>query len=138
MTNVNDHIEAEFENIEEVLSGLPSSTAIHNLSRLELAGVGALLHNFYNGMENVLKQALQARNMGISSGAKWHRELVAVSASAGIISAATAEELKQYLAFRHFFSHGYAVELKPDRMEPLVRDAGDVFKRFRVEVTKSL
>jgi len=53
---MNERIEAEFENIEQVLGRLPASDSCGVLSSLELAGVGALLQSFYNGIENILKQ----------------------------------------------------------------------------------
>lgn len=56
MTDMNERIEAEFENIEQVLGRLPASDSCGVLSSLELAGVGALLQSFYNGIENILKQ----------------------------------------------------------------------------------
>ena len=58
--------------------------------------------------------------------------------SRGILSASLLDDLKRYLAFRHFFGHGYALNLSPEPMEPLVRDAKSVFKRFKDEIEKGL
>jgi len=55
MANLNDRVNAEIINIERVLQELPSFDKLHTLSTLELAGVATLLHNFYNGIENIIK-----------------------------------------------------------------------------------
>jgi hypothetical protein len=126
-------IEAEYEAIERTLSALPGKP-LSELTELELAGVAAMLHNFYNGLENVLKQACRAREIGIPSGSSWHRDLLLTAGDADIISAALVGELSRFLAFRHFFSHAYALDLFPERMEPLVQEAVEVFKRFKNEI----
>ena len=72
-------IEAEYEAIENTLSGLPSRP-LSTLSQLELAGVGE----------------------------SWHRDLLLAAAEKNIISDLLLNNLKQYLAFRHYFSHAYA------------------------------
>ena len=55
MSTLQERVEAEFENIEQVLAELPSDHSCSELSKLELVGVAALLHIFYNGIENILK-----------------------------------------------------------------------------------
>jgi hypothetical protein len=48
------------------------------------------------------------------------------------------EDLKRYLAFRHFFSHAYALDLFPERMKPLVNDAESVFSTFKDEIEAAM
>ena len=131
------YIDAEYEEIEKTLSSLPTKP-ISKLSKLELAGVVALLHDFYNGIENVLKQAFRIKNIQTPQGESWHRDLLLEATEENILSEQLANELKRYLAFRHFFSHGYAIDLSPDRMEPLVTNVRDAFKNFKKEIDKTL
>ena len=136
MVNYKARVEAEYEAIEKILSSLPLSTSLPNINELELAGAAALLHNFYNGIENILKQILQAKNISIPTGASWHQELIGIAAEKHILSKSLIDDLKRFLAFRHFFSHTYALDLNPQRMEPLVAEACSVFEKFRREVDK--
>ncbi|MGE5402800.1 MAG: hypothetical protein ACM3S2_20565, partial [Ignavibacteriales bacterium] len=46
--------------------------------------------------------------------------------------------LGQYLAFRHFFSHAYALDLYAEKMEPLVENLGETFSIFKSEISKFL
>lgn len=128
-------IEAEFEAIENTLSALPDRP-LSTLSQLELAGVAALLHNFYNGIENIVKQVFQEKSFPIPQGESWHRDLLLAAAEKNIISDLLLNNLKQYLAFRHYFSHAYALELFPERMEPLVKDAFALFNEFKQQIDK--
>jgi len=125
------HIEAEYDAIEKTLSSLPIDTALSELSELELAGVAALLHNFYNGIENIIKQVFHAKNIQIPHGVSWHRDLLLTA------NRTLTDELKRYLAFRHFFSHAYALDVNPERIEPLVVDATRIYKKFKEEINKS-
>ena len=56
MASLSQKIQAELENIDEIFNEMPSHSKLPSLSTLELAGVAALLHNFYNGLENIIKQ----------------------------------------------------------------------------------
>ena len=128
MADLRDRIESEYEAIRKTVDAMPPAGRLKELSILELAGVATLLHNFYNGIENVLKQVFLAKSLPIPEGPAWHRDLLAAAQEHRVLSKTTAEQLKQFLAFRHFFSHAYALDLDPQRMEPLVADAADMFQ----------
>lgn len=53
MDNLKSRVLAELENIDEIFGELPRHTKLPYISTLELAGVVALIHNFYNGIGNI-------------------------------------------------------------------------------------
>ncbi|MCK5147276.1 hypothetical protein KAR48_11005 [bacterium] len=134
MVKLIDKIEAEFENIDNILIELPSFNKLPYLSLLELAGVAALIHSFYNGIENILKQIIKHENISLPIGSSWHRDLLTISEQNRILSRETIVLLGEYLAFRHFFSHAYALDLYPEKMEPLVLQIGKINLMFKAEI----
>lgn len=66
MASFKDYIEVECDNIQKILIKLPESNTLFNLSELELAGVAAFIHSFYNGIENILKQAVREKRISIA------------------------------------------------------------------------
>ena len=138
MDKLSQRIKVELENIDEVFNEIPSHSKLPYLTVLELAGVAALLHNFYNGIENILKQIFLSRNILVPEGKSWHKELLEISVNNEIISEECKDSLGQYLAFRHFFNHAYALDLYADKMEPLVESSKNVYSIFKKEITKYL
>jgi len=134
MAELSERVEAELENIKEAIDALPEAEELADLSVLELAGVSALLHSFYNGVENILKHIMRARGLTLPAGQTWHRDLIEAASKESIVSEATKEGLKEFLAFRHFFSHAYAFHVEADRLEPLVEAVPGMFGRFRDEL----
>ena len=131
-------IQAELENIDEVLKEMPSHEKLPYLSTLELAGAAALLHNFYNGIENILKQIFISENIPIPEGKSSHKELIDSAVKRRIITEDLKYSLGEYLAFRHFFSHAYAFDLYADKMEPLVQNSKLIYSNFKKEINKYL
>jgi uncharacterized protein YutE (UPF0331/DUF86 family) len=138
MAEVHKRVEAEFENIERVVTELPGNDLLPSLSSLELAGVAALIHNFYNGIENILKQVVISCGKELPHNSSWHRDLVNMATSSGIISESTARELRPYLGFRHFFSHGYSFDLDKERIIPLVKSIQGTLASFKNDINETL
>ncbi len=134
MAKLSEKVHVEYEQIENLLNEMPAPEKLPYLSFLELAGVATLLHNFYNGVENILKQCLYAENIPVPSGSSSHKDLLVTSVENQILSQETILRLGEYLAFRHFFVHAYALDLYADKMESLVENIKPVFRVFQQEI----
>jgi hypothetical protein len=136
MVSLKDKIEYDIDNMDRVFEELPNHEILTQLSILELAGVATLLHNFYNGIENILKRVLIEKGISVPQGAAWHKELLNLSEKENIISVDVKNQLGEFLAFRHFFSHAYALDLYAERMEPLVKSSFKLYDAFKIEISK--
>lgn len=134
MAELRERIAAELENIDSVLARLPTAESLPELSELELAGAAALVHSFYNGVENIIKQLVRSTGNNLPSGESWHKELLQIATEAGFLSEATSQSLWEYLAFRHFFTHSYAFDIDPDRLQPLIANLPTVEAAFRRDI----
>jgi hypothetical protein len=136
MASLPEKVDAELEQMDRALHELPGVRRINKLSVLELGGTASLLSSLYHGVENILKQGLVAQGVALPTGAAWHRDLLQSACAHGILSKALQDQLAPYMAFRHFFTHGYGFELDPRRLQPLVRQARPVFARFKLEARR--
>ena len=136
MAKLNDRVEAELAIIQEVLNRLPAAQRLSSINYLELAGVATLLHNFYNGIENVIKQILLSKGVKVPQGQNWHRDLLDLALERKVINKTLWSSLKQFLAFRHFFMHAYSYHLEFERMQPLAHKAPKIFISFKKSIQK--
>ncbi len=138
MANLKDKIEAEYEHIDRLILELPKKEKLPFLQFLELAGVATILHNFYNGIENILKLIFKEKNISLPEGSSWHRDLIDRAVFKEIITESTKSEVGQYLAFRHFFNHAYALDLYAEKMEILVENIQMVYSNFQKDISNFL
>lgn len=128
-----EYCEAEFENIDAVVSELFSVVRAKEsgYSLAELAAIATFIHNFYNGIENILKRVLSLKQIIIKDTSTWHKDLLKISSDTGIIDNNLYETLSNYLSFRHFFIHAYSFTLKWEELKPLVNNLDETLKKFK-------
>ncbi len=136
MDELNKKILAEKENVEIALGNLKYTMTRNEKTVIELAAIGTFLHNIYNGIENILKQVLKEKGIEVPASSTWHKELLNISASQGIISEKLADQLYEYLTFRHFFVHAYGFMLDEAHLEGLAKDIPDIWLQFTEEIEK--
>lgn len=138
MDDLHRRILAEKENVEIALSNLNETMARNPKTVIELAAIGTFLHNIYNGIENILKQTLKSRNIEIPKSGSWHKDLLEISVSQGIISELLSDQLYEYLTFRHFFIHAYGFQLQESHLEILANNIPEIWLQLTNEIGKFL
>jgi uncharacterized protein YutE (UPF0331/DUF86 family) len=136
MDDLHRRILAEKENVGIALGNLKDAMARNEKTVIELAAIATFLHNIYNGIENILKQILKAKGVDIPESAIWHKELLNLSVSQGIISEKLSDQLYEYLTFRHFFVHAYGFMLDEDHLEVLANNIPEIWIQFTKEIEK--
>ena len=103
-------------------------------SFIELAAAATFIHNIYNGIENILKQALKEEGITIPTTASWHKELLNKAATKGLIRKELSDELMEYLAFRHLFIHGYGFLLEEEPIRELGTKIPGIWTEYIKEI----
>lgn len=125
---------AEKQAMERTLELLSKGLSREAKEELDYAGIATYLHNLYGGVENILKHTLKHCGIRITPSESWHKELLMAAVNHGIVSESLADQLRDYLKFRHFFIHGYGFMLEPELLMPLAEKAKSVFHQFLKEI----
>jgi hypothetical protein len=108
---------------------------------VELSALAAMIHSFYNGIENIFKRIAEGLDGQLPPSEFWHRELLDTMNKPGkvrpaVISESLVECLDSYLDFRHFFRHSYTFDLHWERMKTLVLDCEETLKLLEDELDR--
>ena len=116
-----EYVVAEFEKIKKRIDLPPDQVPYY-----DRGAVGYLLHNFYNGCENIFRSIARffENDLGPST---WHKDLLKRMKMeiSGYRPKVVDDELYRLLddfrAFRHKFRHTYAFELDWEREQIVAR-----------------
>jgi hypothetical protein len=113
-----------------------------NPDLIETMASAAVLHSFYNGLENIFFHIAKDYDKSIPVGNKWHKKLLDQMLSGinrkPVLSGEIYQKLNEYLIFRHFFRHAYSYKLDWDEMKELVLNIESVWIQVKAEITDFL
>ncbi|MFA5779419.1 MAG: hypothetical protein WC947_04730 [Elusimicrobiota bacterium] len=132
------YFEAEVEDINKVLKEIERLISLMPIEKdnIKLAAAGTFLHNFYNGIENILKRALLVKDIKIQNSPGWHKETLLKAKELNIIDTEIHIKLIPYLTFRHYFIHGYSFKLVSDDILSLLKETDIIFNKFNDAIMK--
>ena len=136
MAEIPAEILAEKEQIEIVVFHIKSIILLPDKSIIELAAIGAFIHNFYNGSENILKQTFKLNGISFQKTPNWHKALLNKAIAENIITEKLGNTLFEFLSFRHYFVHGYGHMLKGEQLLALAENLPDVWDDFYIQIEK--
>jgi uncharacterized protein YukE len=99
------------------------------------------LHNFYTGCERIFRLISNDLNGGVPSGSDWHKRLLDRMAMdrdnrPAVLTVTTAQNLQEYLGFRHIVRNLYSFELDILRVEVLVQRYYSVWQGFDQDIRR--
>lgn len=103
-------------------------------------GLGAILHDFYTGLEKIFEHVAETLEGGLPSGLQWHRDLLEDMGTPipdvrpRVLRPETVLLLDEYLRFRHLFRNIYGYELQWQRMRPLLEQLDHAWSLARTDL----
>ncbi|UCH96354.1 MAG: hypothetical protein JSV88_05730 [Candidatus Aminicenantes bacterium] len=133
-----EEIEIEFEYLETILHELETllkKPFEYEPSLVEITGAGGLLHNFYNGIENIFKRILKFHKINQEESKNWHKELLKKfydkENNFAFLDISIYDNLLEILKFRHLFIHGYGFFLQWELLKPLIKKALESYPKLK-------
>jgi len=109
--------------------------------KFKCSAAGYLLHNFYNGVENIFKSIASVFGNKFDK-EEWHSTLLKrmileiEDVRPVVISKNLYKKLLDYKNFRHFFRHAYLFELDWNKMKELVDNFEKNLDQFQGEINE--
>ncbi len=125
-------VRSEIENVRRELGFLTTLIAqrTDELDGTEIRASPLSLSTLYGGIERIMLEALRDHSGVRPHGLNWHARLLEHARSAALVSEATLDELKSFLAFRHFIRHAYSFEIDSKMIEQILDRAPALVHEF--------
>ena len=139
---IKEKIEFEISQIDTLLSKaelLAKKCALHAPDFIELSAVGATLHSYYNGLENIFVLIGKRIDNATFSSQRWHKDLLdsmfaETDKRKALLDESIHAQLLDYMSFRHVFRHSYGYELDWERLNPLFSGLNENWKSVKASI----
>lgn len=106
---------------------------------VDITALGAVLHSFYNGLENIFLTTAKRIDQKVPKTTQWHRDLLnqmteTTSKRERVLTTDMVHRLADYLGFRHFYRHSYSFFLEWEDLEKLVNPLEEVWLQVKTEL----
>ena len=141
---IKQKIDFEILQIDTLLSKaevLAQKCALQTPDFIELSAVGATLHSYYNGLENIFVLIGKNIDNASFSTSRWHKELldsmfVKTDKRESVLDESIHEQLLDYMSFRHVFRHSYGYALDWNRLKPLFSAVDENWKSVKSNILR--
>jgi len=121
-------IQDEIKNIDELFVEYELLFALAKQQEpdsVEALALAALVHSFYNGLENIFQIITKRVDSYTPKPPAWHTDLLIKMGEAtekrnAVLHETTLLDLHEYLGFRHFFRHSYTNKIEWGKLKPLI------------------
>ncbi len=144
LQRLNQRIKEELDRIDQVVENAAEawseSQRLPELQSHFLNSLAFNLHSFYHGLERIFELIARRLDPATPTGAHWHRDLLEQMAQEipnvrpSVLTAESAENLKEFLAFRHLVRNLYAFDLNPERLSYLINHLPDTWKIVKADI----
>lgn len=137
-------LDAQIKEIERLFSDIDDRKKGAKRSKAKLESLAYKLHNLYCAFEDLFKTVARHFENQVEDIARYHKELLKRMSLQidGVRPALLSEEAFKILgdlrAFRHFFRHAYAYELKHEKVKPVIQSADKLRVLYKGEIERFL
>ncbi len=134
---LDQRVQAEIKNINTELEIVvllnKKLNSNSSLDSIEVRAAALSLVSIYNGIEKILERIIQNK-YELTDKSNWHTSLLKHSKEKEIISEDTYNNLKGYLAFRHFVRHAYSFEINSATITSILKMVPKLVEQFTKEL----
>jgi hypothetical protein len=133
-----DEVKEEFAKIQKVVKEIDNilTREKFEVSISKPVLIGALLDNFYRGVEKIFERIVREIDGFLPQDDNWHKKLLRLAAlevpglRPPVINKVLYNCLEEYLRFRHLQRNIYGHMLEWERIEPLVKKLPKVLSKL--------